>query len=185
MAILTTAYVQCDLKPTCSRCARLKIPCIGSGERRYKFHTQLLSDRSHGTTPTPVAIRLAHNAIVLRKPENEQTSLIANFVQHVAFDRATDLRYSLTWAYGDFMLEIPRRLGTSPALDAAAETLLSCHARYISSQRLATPDEYSKYSRGLRALRNTLDDPVESRSPSTLCAVMLLMICQVGYRLFR
>jgi hypothetical protein len=38
-----------------------------------------------------------------------------------------------------------------------------------------------EYCNSLRALRESLNDPVEAQSPNTLCAVYLITICQVRH----
>lgn len=95
-------------------------------------------------------------------------------------DTDSDLRYSLTWAYGGYMADIPRRLGTNAALDTAALALVSSHKRYVSGIRKPSHQELLCYSQALAALRSTLDDPEQACSTNTLCAVMLLLNCQVS-----
>lgn len=101
-----------------------------------------------------------------------------------------DLRYDLSWAYGGFIEDIPRRIGTNEALDSAVAALVSSHS-YLGSHRGTdsfNPIEgLTKYSRALKTLRINLNDPAIACKAETLCAVMLLLICQsflgtyVGY----
>ena len=90
-----------------------------------------------------------------------------------------DPRYNL-WVYGIFLGEIPRRLGSNSALDAAVNSfslsLPVLHTKVVSG------DMRAKYVEALAALRITLSDPALATSSSTLCAIFLLVVTQV--RLF-
>lgn len=90
----------------------------------------------------------------------------------------TDVRYDITY-YGAFLRDIPRRLGSSAALDASVKAVVTAYP-YLHHQNF-TPDAYMEYCNSLRALRESLNDPVEARSSNTLCAVYLITICQVRH----
>ena len=94
-------------------------------------------------------------------------------------DISVDVRFQLTLNFGGFLLDIPRRLGTSAALDAAAGSLVAAHARFCSGDRSLERDVLSKQSHALSTLRHDLNDSVKARSSETLCAIMALMIAQV------
>jgi len=98
----------------------------------------------------------------------------------VKFTLDSDLRYNLTWAFGGYLLEVPKRLGVNPALDAAASALVASHRRFNSGFKVASVDELTKYQFALSQLRSSLNDPDIASDANTLCAVMLLMICQVS-----
>jgi len=100
-------------------------------------------------------------------------------IDKVHLTKDSDLRYNLTWAYGGFIQDVPRRLGKNAALDAAATSLALSHVRYSTGRRDAAPEELKAYINALKVLRNCLDDPVVARDANTLCAVMLLLFCQV------
>jgi Fungal Zn(2)-Cys(6) binuclear cluster domain len=175
---------KCDeTRPACSRCRRLKISCIGSGERRYKF--ELLTDRTFRSktrqcgSSTSSSDEQYTSGKICYTPSNDLTVLVNAFTERVKLSKDADLRYSLTWAYGGFLVDVPRRLGINAALDAAAKALTTSHLRFITSGSEATPQELSEYSSALNLLRISLDDPAVACSANTLCAVMLLMICQV------
>lgn len=91
-----------------------------------------------------------------------------------------DLRYHLTWAYGCFLEDLPRRIGTNAALDTAVDALVCAHSRFSTLARGAANDleSLSKYTHAVKTLRLCLDDPVKARETNTLAAVMLLMMCQ-------
>ncbi|OBT64795.1 hypothetical protein VE03_06494 [Pseudogymnoascus sp. 23342-1-I1] len=90
---------------------------------------------------------------------------------------STSVRFNLVYWYGEFLQDIPARLGTNEALDSSVKALTASHSSYCLYNR-ATPEALVKYSAALRILRFYLDDPIKARSSETLCAVMLLLICQ-------
>lgn len=115
---------------------------------------------------------------VPRPPNNELTRLAAAFTARV--NAPMDPRYSLLWAYGLFLIDVPRRLGTNEALDAAASALVTAYPGVLCPREDVRPQALADYSQALKALRKCLNDPVEAYSANTLCAVMILLICQVG-----
>ncbi|TVY80299.1 hypothetical protein LSUE1_G003918 [Lachnellula suecica] len=155
---------KCDqVKPLCGRCLRLNIACVGSGFRRYKFK------EDHRFTSVQISTM----------PGNGKSLLTSALVGKLK--ASDDLRYHLTWAYGGFMEDIPKRIGTNEALDTAVEALVSSHASlgsHRSGGSLALSEGLMKYSRALKTLRFYLDDFEKARTAETLCAVMLLLICQ-------
>jgi hypothetical protein len=89
----------------------------------------------------------------------------------------TDLKYNLAWTYGDYLEEIPRRLGKNDALDAATDALVSAHSSFCVDRTISI-QALKMYSRALNTLVLYLDDPIKAQSPETLCAVSLLLTCQ-------
>jgi hypothetical protein len=112
-----------------------------------------------------------------RIPANHLTLLIGSFVQ--TFNATADLNYNLVWSYGLYLQEIPQRLGTNEALDTAVSALVAAHSS-LASGREPSINAIYKYSRALQALRESLNDPIKAAASETLCAVKLLMICQVS-----
>lgn len=92
--------------------------------------------------------------------------------------RSTDLRYNLWWSFGSFLEDVPRRLGANEALDRAADAVATAHASFCAG-RVGSVDALTKYSRALRTLRVYLEDGVHAQSSNTLCAVMILLVCQI------
>ncbi|KAL5348176.1 hypothetical protein ACLOAV_006656 [Pseudogymnoascus australis] len=90
---------------------------------------------------------------------------------------STPVRFNLVYWYGEFLQDIPARLGRNEALDSSVRALTAAHSSYCLYGR-ASPEALVKYSTALRVLRFYLDDPFKARSSETLCAVMLLLICQ-------
>jgi len=174
---------KCDeTRPSCSRCRRLQIVCIGSGQRRYKFEEPInrvhRSKTKQSNTSRPDSEERFATGDISHSPSNELTRLVDAFTERLHL--FSDLRYSLTWAYGGFLADVPRRLGQNEALDAAASALLTSHLRFLTPMDKVTSQALSQYSHTLNALRTCLDDPIEACTANTLCAVMILLICQVS-----
>ncbi|KAF4763718.1 hypothetical protein HAV15_001717 [Penicillium sp. str.  len=103
------------------------------------------------------------------------TSLMNSFVG--AIKRSADLRYNMWWSFGLFLEDVPRRLGSNEALDRAVDAVTTAHAGFCTRQPVST-EALAKYSCALKTLRVYLDDPLQASSSSTLCAVMILLVCQ-------
>ncbi|KAH0238422.1 hypothetical protein KCV06_g586, partial [Aureobasidium melanogenum] len=165
----------CDQrKPSCSRCLRLKLDCLGAGELRYKFIT------NHDQAIVPANDRLKPTRIV-GLPQSATDLLVASMIE--TMKPSVDLRFNLTWAFGPVLEYVPQRLGRSAALDAAAKVIVAAHSNHCVSRYRVSPDVLVHYSRALVQLRLALDDVVTAQSPETLCAIMLLLISQQIIRL--
>ena len=114
---------------------------------------------------------------MLHDLSNEHTRRVGAFVDRV--NPSTGVKYNLAWTYGDYLVDIPARLGTNEALDRAADAVLAAHGRFSAAHLDVTPVILEKYTMALTALRTCLDDPVKATTSETLCAIMLLLICQV------
>ncbi|KAK3312606.1 hypothetical protein B0H66DRAFT_568491 [Apodospora peruviana] len=180
---------KCDqLKPLCSRCARLRVPCIGSGQRRYKFlgHTTSLDQTlphlakqpsttkdTEPTPPLPLATRLMPVATIpVAVPSNKATLDASRFVSAL---QVTDVRFDLR-IYGPFFVDLPRRLGRNQALDASIRAL-SVSFPAVQTHKY-TSDMYKAYGEALGCLRAAVGDATTAGSVETLCAVYLIVICQ-------
>lgn len=170
----TDNWNQCSLEhPTCSRCRRLQIPCIGVGKQRFKFQSyqrQTAPDQIQSRQSTP-----ADSFVLPQRPSNEDTYLVQALVARLR--PSNDLRYWLVWIYGPFVTEIPRHMGRNAALDDAVLATLTIHTEACvqgGQDDLQTP-AISAYFRALRTLRTTLDDPIQALSSETLSAIMLLV----------
>lgn len=184
---------KCDeVQPTCSRCLRLGVACVGSGAKRFKWQVETTNrNRSERSTDTSTTICRTtcstpdNDAPLIRQisrsPSNSQTVLIMTLIDKVHLTKDSDLRYNLTWAFGTFIQDVPRRLGKNAALDAAATSLALSHVRFSTGRKDAAPEELKAYINALSILRNCLSDPVVARDANTLCAVMLLLFSQVSF----
>ncbi|KAL4806081.1 hypothetical protein BDV18DRAFT_138644 [Aspergillus unguis] len=90
---------------------------------------------------------------------------------------ATSLRYNLMWAYGGYLVLIPRRLGINEALDAAVDALVTAYQSFASCKQVFI-GSLTKYSRALNALSRCLDNPVTATTSETLCAVSVMLLVQ-------
>lgn len=157
--------------------------CIGSGQQRFKFknaESQLMKQANGGRKRARAVVSQAKilancPQISSQMPGNDLAASFANTLT------MNDVRWDITY-YGAFLNEIPRRLGSSVALDASVKAVVTAYP-YFRHQNFS-PDAYMEYCNSLRALRESLNDPVEAQSPNTLCAVYLITICQVRYALF-
>lgn len=160
--------------------------CVGSGLRRYKFkesgfqRSQPLCPKNDGQAlrEGPRSGREESRTETLNPSMSNDITLLANaFINMIK--PTTDFKYNLAWSYGDYLEEVPRRLGSNEALDASVDAVISAHASFCT-HRMGSIDTLIKYSRALKELRICLDHPVKSRTSDTLCAVTLLLVCQVS-----
>ncbi|KAF2835758.1 hypothetical protein M501DRAFT_941160 [Patellaria atrata CBS 101060] len=179
---------QCDLsKPSCSRCSRLRIVCIGSGQQRYKFKEDARSFHAlarpeadpewkhpHWLRTETITTQMVQ---ISRIRSNEKTLLANALIEKLT--PSEDLRYQLAWTFGDLLAHIPRRIGSNQALDASVAALIAAHSHFSTPLDCsATYKSLVTYSHALKALRACLDNPVTALESNTVCAVMLLLICQ-------
>ena len=168
---MTCSLLQCDEnQPACSRCIRLNLVCVGSGQQRYKF-------KHHNQNAQVVPFskeRKARMAAPSMLWSNDFGLMLSAFISSI--NPLADFRYNLWFNFGIFLEDVPRRLGHSEALDQSAIALTSAHAHFCTG-RAPTVEILAKYSAALRALRVGLNDAKQAHSPNTLCAVRLLLIC--------
>lgn len=189
-----TAF-ECDAATgtACARCRRLDIPCVGSGQQRYKFQDEgqklaLRNKPTHSSRPivshnitTAGSDRQRHNAssapVILHHPYNALDKLTVSYIDNLS--PTLDISIQLVGNFGGFLAHVPSRLGRNAALDSAADVLAAAYTRYRSHGVNPNSEVLNKHSRALKALRTSLSDPVQATSSETLGAVMVLLICQV------
>lgn len=171
---------QCDqLSPTCTRCARLQIPCVGAGQQRYKFVKHKIPYSSHaGASPTSDHDEHGENKsteklAINRNPSCEFNPSRSRLIS--ALD-TSDLRYNLG-CYGDFLKHIPKHLGQDKALDASVRALVSAYSYHHTRQQQC--EALTDYVKALRELRLSLESPKRTVTAELLCAIYLVMISQV------
>jgi hypothetical protein len=174
----TNSLQQCDTaQPACSRCKRLGLNCIGGGQRRFKF-IQIEERKATKQQNAPPGSQTRAIA-TLSKPSfaltNKVTWLSSEFASNL---QVKDPRFDLS-CYGIFLPEVPKRLGSHPALDASASALMSAYPCVYKRQ--PSPEALSKYGRALRVLRISLDNPDRNKIVEMLCAIYFLLICQVCF----
>jgi hypothetical protein len=172
----TDSHQQCDTaQPACSRCTRLGLECIGGGQRRFKFiqieeRTATKQQKAPPESQTKAIAKLGRPSFALT---SEATLLTSSFAFNL---EVKDPRFDLS-CYGIFLPEVPKRLGSHPALDASASALISAYPCVYKQP--PSREALMKYGRALRILRLSLDVPDSSKIVETLCAIYFLLICQV------
>ncbi|KAJ5150408.1 uncharacterized protein N7500_010597 [Penicillium coprophilum] len=154
--------------------------CIGGGRQRYMFKNQspngMQKQSAESQSELRPFFRTGKELVFVKEPtqmpSNETSMLAAGFI--AAF-QVTDIRYAVAY-YGPFLRDIPRRLGNSTVLDSAVRALSTAYPFLHTGSY--PPNALVRYGQSLRALRECLNNPVEARSPNTLCAVYLITICQ-------
>lgn len=186
-SFFTHSNPQCDqLQPSCSRCARLFIPCSGGGVQRYVF----LDNSGPGGKAQQFKEFLSRRDALINAPTqgigsippNSQGSMTALMVNKFSI---TDLRYDVSWAFGPFIHEIPRRVEHSVALDFAARTFVLSLPPSPHTRRHPGSDVLENFSAALKETRLALADPIASKSTNTLCAVYLLALCTASLYHYR
>ena len=81
------------------------------------------------------------------------------------------------WLVGSFFQHVPARIGRNVALDAA----VSCLCDIYCSPYKFNVDTYQKYVRAISSLRSCLSDTSLRIESETLCASILLQMCEVGF----
>lgn len=85
---------------------------------------------------------------------------------------------------GEFVREVPARLGRSDALDAVTACMLATHKRLLRNEHQDRRIEPRLYGRALHMVSNALTDPQSWSTPDTLCATVLLHRIEVCVLLF-
>jgi len=192
-------YKQCIVvsKPPCSRCQRLKIPCVGYGERRLKFQDESqTSARRYGnpitlpsTSPSSLSkqtqatqneLNYDERIMISPNPTNALAALIASFAQTVGGE-GIDTGHHLAWNFGDYLYDVPRYLGSNDSLDAAADALVPACSHFRQA-RYSTANAFClrKYLRAIKSLRESLSTVEQACEPATLSAIMIIMLLEVG-----
>lgn len=186
-------FSQCNYAtPSCSRCQRLGLECAGAGERRYLFIDQKCRRRRPGTHPTdttagslaisrpaPSSSRFPNGAVSIAPslPRTEVQTLAGAFVSTIA---PVSVRINMAQAYGPFLEMVAARLGSHAALDNATRALV-CARHNVDLSGSTAEESLARYSLAIRALRQCLDNFDPGRFTETVCAIILLVMCQVSH----
>jgi hypothetical protein len=81
---------------------------------------------------------------------------------------------------GSFFDFVPARMGINTALDDAVSCLCSIYSRKFSTPYGYRKDIYQSYVRALASLRSCLEDQTLRMESETLCASILLQMCEVS-----
>ncbi|KAH6711179.1 hypothetical protein BKA61DRAFT_613220 [Leptodontidium sp. MPI-SDFR-AT-0119] len=80
---------------------------------------------------------------------------------------------------GSFFQFIPARLGRNIALDDAVECICSIYAQALPAPNELPRGIYRDYAKALASLRSCLDDSVLWKESETLCASVILPLCEL------
>lgn len=109
-------------------------------------------------------------------PETEKSSLLLASI--LANGRAQALLP--LHALGSFFPLIPARLGRNTALDTAITCLCSIYHRFLSGKSTLTSEiTVGNYVKSLAALQNCVSDPGLRYQSETLCASILVQLCEL------
>ncbi|KAE8153459.1 hypothetical protein BDV25DRAFT_149523 [Aspergillus avenaceus] len=101
----------------------------------------------------------------------------ANLVELLENPRSQGV-FPLT-AHGSFYHLIPGRLGQNDALDSAIACLCGIYRDLLAGNRQTTAKTMRQYSKSLRGLRLYLDDPDRCFQSETICAAIVLQLCEL------
>ncbi|KAK2592634.1 hypothetical protein QQS21_009661 [Conoideocrella luteorostrata] len=163
---------KCDEKqPVCSRCERLGIQCLGSGEKRYTFRYALPSNTNSGSFKRDAWSQNGQAVRVSRPPCNEVSRIGSRLVSVLS---VTDPGYSIL-SFGSFFGEVPRRMEHSLALTAASKVLTSSTSTYYTGA--PSLQAYMDYGKALQVLRGDVASAsTVSHYINIICAIGLLCL---------
>lgn len=81
---------------------------------------------------------------------------------------------------GSFFDFIPARMGLNTALDDVVSCLCSIYSRKFRTPYGYQRDTYQSYIKALASVRGCLEDPTLRMESETLCASILLQMCEVS-----
>ena len=82
-------------------------------------------------------------------------------------------------AWGNFFQFIPGRLGHNDSLDTAVFCLYMIFDHRLCGNPGAPATEIAQYVQSLQALQTCVGDPQLRRDPETLCASLIVQLCEV------
>ncbi|KAH6960337.1 hypothetical protein DER45DRAFT_611274 [Fusarium avenaceum] len=162
---------KCDqAKPACARCARLKIPCTGSGVKRFVFkseNSQASGKRSRAlvatiTNPQPSA-----------GPRNDKTLIASNLVHIIELSNPA---YDIS-TYGWFVKDLPRHIGSSKSLDAAIGAFVAGFST-LQNNTTSKVHAFHRYGNAVTALRESIRSSAGMNLADRMCSIYLIAICQ-------
>ncbi|KAF4967250.1 hypothetical protein FSARC_5162 [Fusarium sarcochroum] len=161
---------KCDgQKPTCGRCKRLQLACVGNGLRRFNFkreNFQVVQGRARQASKAQVTGPLRPG------PSNTETQLISRLVSTLEIK---DIRYDIM-SYGTFILDLPRHVGSSPAVDASIAALVSSFD--VLRDTRSRPGALALHINAVSTLRKSLQDTSQACTTSNMAAIWLIYVCK-------
>ena len=187
--VLTLA--QCDeVKPSCRKCilsgwkfpgyqSRLNFQNEGTALKR-KYGTRKIHGpfARHATLAALGFLKNTTESIETYSfPLSSSTKLASCFCQLLDFSLSTSLNLA---AFGKFMTEVPMHIGLSKVLDRSVESLYMAHGALTSNRRELTVRSQMLYGQALQTLQRFLNSKEAARASETLCATIILAICEVS-----
>lgn len=110
-----------------------------------------------------------------RASEHERTAYLLGYL---LLDRRARKALPVV-AQGSFYAQLPRRLGSNSALHASVACL--CHIWMdLTMNRNTNSEAVALYVKGLNALQSCLDDAQTQYESETICASIILQLCEVS-----
>lgn len=153
--------------PTCGRCTRLNVACVGSGQRRFLFK----GPKCHRKP----SFQIGQRSELYKWPTDPADGLSASLLRTISPE--TEPRFSLLQSYGPFLKYLPQRLGKSEALDSATRALVLAHRDICSKRNVSLPTTLA-YATAISKLKLALGDHEEASSVHSLASATLLVICR-------
>jgi hypothetical protein len=83
-------------------------------------------------------------------------------------------------SHGDFYSFIPSRLGRNPALDDTISCLCGIYTDTLTNNRTTSEIAIRRYAKSLNSLRTCLEEPRRRIESETICASIVLQLCEVS-----
>ncbi|KAL8778799.1 MAG: hypothetical protein Q9194_001797 [Teloschistes cf. exilis] len=151
---------------------------VGQGQQCWKFISKSVDDGANPISNEPqIEAPPLHDQLLAVRPSRSPTNATDHLAPALVYraNPELDIRYQFPWNIGTFLWDIPARLGTNAALDAASDVLVTAHAQYCAGGRRIDKGLLKKQALALSVLRQHLVDPAKALSSETLCATTLLM----------
>ena len=113
--------------------------------------------------------------VLLEVPRYLETNLLGSSLVYCLESKVEGILIPL-WLIGSFFQYVPARIGYNTALDAA----VSCLCDIYSSPYNFRIGTYQKYIKALSSLRSSISDTSFQMESETLCASILLQMCEVS-----
>lgn len=150
-----------------SRLTELNAKFADNGSVQYKFR---ISNKA-------VIQKKSPKLPFLRQPSPSQHHELARSLIRATTTGISGHRMSV---FGPFIMEVPSRIGSNPALDAAVAVLVNAHTALVHQKKANEIVSPHLYLRAIKQLQLCLDDPQQGMSANTLCASVLLGLVEVS-----
>ncbi|KAH7336442.1 hypothetical protein BKA65DRAFT_34098 [Rhexocercosporidium sp. MPI-PUGE-AT-0058] len=185
---------KCDEKrPQCTPCVRSGWECPGY-KTYWKFVDEVPRLEEHYTNnkyvldvvdsklPETAIEKLRHERVVMWEtppvPRYINPNPAGSAFVFCLGSNVTDRLFPLRLV-GSFFQFIPARLGRNSALDDAVECICSIYSRAPPAPNEVSRGTYRDYAKALASLRACLDDPIMRMESETLCASIILALCEL------